>query len=253
MDASTFVVLLPCIVTFLAWAGGGVVSIVTGFGCGLFAMPIMLLCVPTEQALPVACVMSCVAMSLILLRFWRNIDWHHFLFLSVAAVPGAFCGMYMLQTVAIRWIEFGFGVFLLASVAWQLLSKRLLASSRPAPGQGVEFFFGFFSGVINGITGMGGPAMGVYASLANWDKDMARGTFGIFFGLNLALCALLQFRAGLVGPAEIRLIAWAVPGAILGTLAGIPLAGRIRQETFMKLLLCVITISGFFVIAKSMS
>lgn len=251
MDLFGCTELLPGIVTFLAWTGGGVVSVVTGFGCGLFAMPIMLLCVPTEQALPVACVMSCVAMSMILLRFWRNIDWHHVRLLSLVAIPGAFLGVYLLQTLAVHRIEFGFGVFLLGSVGWELLRRRLVASPRSAPGKGVESLFGFAAGIVNGITGLGGPVMGVYASLSNWDKDMTRGTFGMFFGLNLALCALLQFRAGLVASAELNLIAWAVPGVIVGTLAGIPTAGRIRQESFMKLLLLVITVSGFFLIIKA--
>ena len=247
-----FLEMLPLLVTFLAWVGGGVVSVVTGFGCGLFAMPIMLLCVPTETAIPVNCVLCCIAMSLILVKFWRAVDWKHFFWMTLVGIPGAFLGVYVLTVVPVHWIELGFGVFLLVSAGWEFLRKRISRANRYKPGWPLELFLAFVAGAIDGIIGMGGPAMAVYATLANWDKDMARGTFGIFFGLNLTLCTYLQYKSALFGPAELELIMWAVPGAVLGTFLGIPVAGWIKQETFMKLLLLVIAISGFVLIGKGL-
>ena len=247
-----FVEMAPYLVTFMAWFGGGVVSIVTGFGCGLFAMPIMLLCVPTEVAIPVTTVLCCLSMTLILVKFWRNICWHCFVRLTIVAIPGSALGVYILQTVSIQWIEFGFGMFLLCCVVWELVRPCLAYVGNRAPGRLCELFFGFVSGVLNGVVGMGGPALGAYAALAGWDKDMTRGTFGIFFGLNLTLCVLLQWQGNLLGPREWELVSWAVPGAIAGTFAGIPVAIRISQAGFMRLLLSSIAISGLFLVGKAL-
>lgn len=244
--------LLPFMVTFCAWVGGGIVSVVTGFGCGLFAMPIMLLCVPTETAIPVTCVLCCVSMLLILIKFWKNIDWRHFLWLSIAALPGVFLGVYTLKTTPIQWIELGFGAFLILSAGWEMARKYITNTSRPIQSLPLELFLALVAGFINGILGMGGPAMALYATLARWDKDMTRGTFGIFFGINLSIGVLLLYQSNLLNTPELDLIIWAVPGAILGTLMGIPLAGRIRQEAFMKLLLLVIIASGIVLIGKGM-
>ncbi len=241
---------LPFAVVFAAWFGGGAVSVITGFGCGLFAMPIMLLVLPTEIAIPVNCVLCCVAMLLILVKFWRAVDWRHFWIMSIAALPGAFVGVYALERIPVGHVELGFGIFLLAVVGWELLRGRIGRMQRRAPGPVLEIILAFVAGVINGLTGMGGPAMGAYAALTRWDKDMTRGTFGLFFGLNLTLCTVLQYRSGMIGAVELELIGWAVPGAVLGTLAGIPVAGRLRQDVFMKLLLLVIGISGIVVIGK---
>ena len=243
---------IPLVITFMAWVGGGFVSLVTGFGCGLFAMPIMLLCVPTEQAIPVNCVLCCVAMSLILVKFWGNIDWRHFLWMSAAAVPGSFLGVYVLKTSPVYWLELGFGLFLIVCAIWESVRKYVLRNARPISSTPLELFFAFLSGFIDGLIGMGGPAMALYATLACWDKDMTRGTFGIFFGINLTLSVFLQYQSGLLGPGELELIAWAVPGALLGTLIGIPVAGKIRQDTFMKLLLSIILLSGLVIVFKGL-
>lgn len=243
---------LPCLCAFAAWFGGGIVSVVTGFGCGLFAMPVMLLCIEPEVALPVTIVLCCFSMLLILLKFWRNISWRHFLFCSIFATPGAFLGIWILTTMPVAGIELGFGVFLLCAVASEVLRKHVLAARKPFVSPVVEGALALVAGIINGVCGMGGPALGFYASLAHWDKDMARGTFGLFFGVNLFLCVLLLKFHHLLGAVELSLIGWSIPGAILGTLAGIPLAGRIPQEKFMRLLLLVILISGLVLLYKGL-
>lgn len=243
---------LPCLCAFIAWFGGGIVSVVTGFGCGLFAMPIMLICVEPEIALPVTIVLCCFSMLLILLKFWRDIDYRQFLFCSIFATPGAFLGVWILINLPVALIELGFGIFLLCAVASELVRKHVLAHARPFVFAPLEAALAFIAGVINGVCGMGGPAMGFYASLAHWDKDMARGTFGLFFGLNILLCVLLLQYNDLLGTVELTLIAWATPGAFLGTLAGIPIASRIPQDKFMRLLLLVILISGLVLVYKGL-
>lgn len=241
---------LPILCVFLAWFGGGIVSVVTGFGCGLFAMPIMLICISPEVALPVTIVLCCFSMLLILIKFWRNIDYARFLFCSIFATPGAFLGIWLLANMSVLWIELAFGIFLLCAVLLELIRKHVLAARKPFVSTPLEAFLAFTAGTIDGVCGMGGPAMGFYASLAHWDKDMARGTFGLFFGINILLCVILLKFHNMLGSVELNLIAWAIPGALIGTLAGIPLASRIPQEKFMRLLLLVIFISGIALVYK---
>lgn len=227
-------------------------SVVTGFGCGLFAMPIMLLCITPEVALPVTIVLCCFSMFLILLKFWRNIDYGEFLYCSVFATPGAFIGVWILRTISAQGIELAFGLFLLCAVLLEIIRKHVLSHRKPFVSRQLEAFLAFIAGIINGVCGMGGPAMGFYAALAHWDKDMARGTFGLFFGVNIFLCTVLLQYHHMLGSVELTLTAWAIPGALLGTLAGIPLATRIPQEKFMRLLLTVIFISGVVLIHKGL-
>lgn len=241
---------LPFIASFLAWFGGGVVGVVTGFGCGLFAVPFMLLCVEPEIVMPVSIVLCAVVMMLILVKFWPYIGWRDFWMCSLVAVPGAFLGVWLLRAMPVELLELAFGVFLVCAVVIEIYRRRVLANKTPFVHNGVEVFLAFLAGVINGVCGMGGPALGLYASLAHWDKDMARGTFGLFFGCNLFLCVGILWLQGMLGPRELELAAWAIPGGILGTFAGIPLAGRIPQKAFMRLLLLLIFISGCVLISK---
>jgi len=242
--------LLPLIVTCCAWMGGGVVSVVTGFGCGLFALPLMLTCVPTEIAIPVTCVMSCVGMSLILVKFWRNVDWFHFWVMTIPATPGVFIGIYIQRTTPVHWLELGFGLFLLVCAGWEIVRSYALANHKPIRSLPLEVGLALLAGIVGGVIGLGGPVMALYAALAHWDKDMTRGTFGLFFGLNLVLCIFLLHWYGLLGTVELDLVKWAVPGVIAGTFLGIPVAGRIPQDVFRKLLLGMILLSGMSLIIK---
>lgn len=243
---------LPFIVTFLAWFGGGIVGVVTGFGCGLFAVPFMLICVEPEVVMPVSIVLCAVIMSLILVKFWPYIGWRDFLECSLVAAPGALLGVWLLAAMPVGLLNLAFGIFLVCAVLAELYCKHILASRKPFTSKCLELFLAFLAGVINGVCGMGGAALGFYASLAHWDKNMARGTFGLFFGINIFLCVGVLWLQGMLGPRELELCAWAIPGGILGTFAGVPLATRIPQETFLRLLLLVILISGCVLICKGL-
>lgn len=242
---------LPVACVCAAWFGGGIVSVVTGFGCGLFAMPIMLLCLPPEAAFPINIVLCCFSMFLILIKYWRNINYHHFLLATLSATPGAFIGIWILRTQPVELLETSFGIFLIIAATIEIFRKQILASHHPISSTPLEALFSFGAGIINGICGMGGPLLGVYASLGHWDKDMTRGTFGLFFGLNIFICALLLEYYGMLGALEFTYILWAIPCALAGTLAGIPLAVRVPQKLFLRLLLGVILVSGFVLILKS--
>lgn len=238
------------LLTAIAWFGGGIVGVVTGFGCGLFAVPIMLLAIPPEIIMPVSIVLCAIVMTMLLVPYWGSIYWRDFWECSLVAIPGAFFGVWLLSIMPVATLEIAFGIFLVCSVIVEILRQFVQRGKRAIQNEPIKLFLALLAGVIDGVCGMGGPALGLYASLAHWDKDMARGTFGLFFGVNLFLCTGLLWFKGMLGPRELELCTWGAPGGIAGIFAGIPLAKHLPQETFRRLLLAVIFISGCVLIYR---
>lgn len=80
---------------------------------------------------------------------------------------------------------------------------------------------------------------------------MARGILGVFFVLSVGLATGLDVAAGLVKKAVVHHSLAAIPGVLLGTLAGLPVAGRIPQRIFQCCLLVMVLLDAFSLLARA--
>ena len=98
----------------------------------------------------------------------------------------------------------------------------------------------------------GGPAIGMYAQLAHWDKDRTRGNISLYFlGLSLPL-VLMQYLAGYyTGPVLQGLIPCLL-GCGVGLVISYPLARKIGEASFQRLLAIVIGLSGFSILTRAL-
>ena len=80
---------------------------------------------------------------------------------------------------------------------------------------------------------------------------MARGILGVFFVLSVGLATGLDVAAGLVNKAVVHHSLAAIPGVLLGTLAGLPLAGRIPQRLFQRCLLVVVLLGACSLLGRA--
>lgn len=80
---------------------------------------------------------------------------------------------------------------------------------------------------------------------------MARGILGVFFVLSVGLATGLDVAAGLVKKAVVHHSLAAIPGVLLGTLAGLPVAGRIPQRLFQRCLLVVVLLGACSLLGRA--
>lgn len=80
---------------------------------------------------------------------------------------------------------------------------------------------------------------------------MARGILGVFFVLSVGLATGLDVAAGLVKKAIVHHSLAAIPGVLLGTLAGLPVAGRIPQRLFQRCLLVVVLLGACSLLGRA--
>jgi uncharacterized membrane protein YfcA len=136
---------------------------------------------------------------------------------------------------------------LLGAVGWLVARPRALARRTEAWLTGPV---ALGSGVVNGVTGMGGPILALLAATQRWDKGMARALLATFslttFALGLAAALVTRVAPG---AAFVTAAAW-LPTAIGGSWLGTRISARVHATRFPALLVGVV---GFCALAALFS
>jgi uncharacterized membrane protein YfcA len=126
---------------------------------------------------------------------------------------------------------------LVGAVGW------LVARPRPVSPRAEVWLTGpvaLGSGVVNGVTGMGGPILALLAATQRWDKGMARALLATFslttFALGLAAVVVAHVAPGAT---FLTAAAW-LPTAIGGSWLGTRVSARIHTARFPVLLVAVV-------------
>ena len=243
MDGASF------FICFAGWTLGGIVNGISGLGAGIFALPIVLLVTDIKTASLITCII-CIPLPAILGWQFR----HHYRLadlrlLFLGTIPGALLGVALLPRIPARALQMGLGIMLMAHMLWHLLAHR------PGPLRSPLLWgtaSGAVAGFIQAVSGLGGPPIGMYAQLAHWDKDRTRGNISLYFlGLSLPL-VLTQYLAGYyTGPVLQGLIPCLL-GCGTGLAISYPLARRIGEAGFQRLLAIVIGLSGFSILTRAL-
>ena len=168
---------------------------------------------------------------------------------GIGSIPGALLGVALLPLIPARALQVGLGIMLMAHMVWHLLAHRPGPLHSPRLWGSVS---GALAGFIQAVSGLGGPAIGMYAQLAHWDKDRTRGNISLYFlGLSLPL-VLMQYLAGYyTGPVLQGLIPCLL-GCGAGLVISYPLARKIGEASFQRLLAIVIGLSGFSILTRAL-
>jgi uncharacterized protein len=179
---------------------------------------------------------------------------------GLLGVAGAYAGSLASAAVPANVLLAGFGLLMLAVAAAMLLRRRAASRPRPPghhprPGPGRLAAVAATAtgvGLITGFFGVGGGFVVVPALVLvlGFDMPTAAGTSLIVIAADSA--AALAARAGHAMVAlDWGLIAAFAATAVLGTLAGTKLAGRVRPEQLSAAFTVLITLVAAFTIARS--
>ena len=152
-------------ICFTGWTLGGIVNGISGLGAGIFALPIVLLVTDIKTASLITCII-CIPLPAILgwqfRHYYRMADLR---LLLLGTIPGALLGVALLPLIPARVLQIGLGLMLMAHMIWHLLAHRPGPLRSPLLWGSVS---GAVAGFIQAVSGLGGPAIGMYAQLAHW-------------------------------------------------------------------------------------
>src|SRR3546814_613976 len=117
------------------------------------------------------------------------------------------------------------------------------------PGRWRAAGFGVASGVLNGVSGLGGPPSVFYAVVTGMRPEVARATLIFYFGAVSGLTAAMLTASGLVNADVVIAAVTVAPGLLLGGYAGEAAFRRLGAGHFRHATMGLLILSGLLALA----
>ena len=123
---------------------------------------------------------------------------------------------------------------------------RITAGGKVADGA-----IGFVGGVMGGIGGLTGPIPTLWCALRGWDNDTQRAVFQSFNLAMQALTLVIYALSGLLSFEAGYMFLLITPAMLIPTLIGARLYRRFSELAFRRLVLLLLSLSGFVLLVVS--
>ncbi|AWK84935.1 sulfite exporter TauE/SafE family protein [Azospirillum thermophilum] len=238
LDTTT--VLTVCALMFLYTF----VGICAGFGGGLTTMPLVSLMLPVKMAAPMSVI---VGTATALYATWlsrKETDWKSAAVLIAFSFLGVPVGLYALSYLPDYMMKIGLGVFLIVYSAYSLFIPRLPTYDK----RWIAAPMGAIAGALGAAFSTNGPPVVIYGMLRNLSPAAFRGTLNAFFTANNITIIGGLATSGILTVSTVKLVVFAVPMMILGSLVGQFVHKRLPTPVFRKLVFMLLIASGAMLI-----
>lgn len=228
---------------------GGIIQSSSGFGFGLFAIPILLFFGFDLASTVAMVIIGSAIQKLMAVKYLKeHLDWKEmvpFVITGLLALPLGIYGMFKVSTMDQSVIKQVIGGVVLVVL---VLRWKGTVKSRESVPNIWGYIAGFFSGLLNGFANIGGPPLVLWTLAHQWSNQKMRGTIIAFsliyvpFQLSLMLVA---FGAVLLNPMLKAVLV--SPTVLFGTWVGLKIGERISKDhlkIYMQALLFFIAVSS---------
>jgi uncharacterized membrane protein YfcA len=242
MDIDPLLILGIVTVIFL----GGIMQSAIGFAYSLFATPIMVwmgLPLPTTIVIVTTC--SLVQNGIGSWHLRADIPWREAWLAIVVRLPAVDIGILMLRRLA--FLDPGEVKLVVGCVICLLVGIQVAFQVKPVERVHRAWTALAFltSGLLSGITGMGGPPMVMWVMAHNWSGEKTRAFLFAVFLVSAPVQIALLFLA--FGSGVLKGVLAGVlltPAVFLGSRVGIPLGNRMPKAALRNMAYLVLVIIG---------
>ena len=217
-----------------------VIQAITGFAGTVLAMPPSVYLLGLDHAKVVLNVMAWLSGLMIAVTGYRHINWKELLKMSAVMLVGMFAGIQICRIVKSENILLTIYGIIIVVVA---LKNLCIHTEKKLP-DFILWIVLILAGIIHGMFVSGGALLVIYATQVLKEKEEFRATVApVWVVLNFFLM-VTQFRSGLVGTADIRLICISILPLLIATWLGKKLVCKVSQKVFLNLTYILLLISG---------
>ncbi|AGA70864.1 putative permease [Desulfitobacterium dichloroeliminans LMG P-21439] len=232
-------------------------QVLTGFGFGLIAVPLLLFILPSQQALIAGMILSMLSSALQGVQMRHLARWDLIFRLLFFSIPGLALGVILSEYMNGLYIKGIVGSVLIGYVGWQWFrikaspSEVVAVDESEGVDQGLKTFsilfilVAFSSGLLNGLAAIPGPPI-VALLINHLKKDAFQATTVNFFFLQYAVTTVSKsvlFDGNFDFPFAVLLFSMMLAIA-LGYLIGQPVRKRINEDQFKKVVYGLLLIIG---------
>lgn len=221
-----------------------------GFGESLIAVPLFILFLPVQVAVPLSVLLSILIALIIVVQDQSQIHFHSAKWLILCAVPGIPVGLLILVYGSESVIKVCLGILILLYSLYSLFGKKTLHESRHLTRW--LMICGFLSGVLGGAYGLNGPPLVVYGHLKRWSAKHFRATLQAYF-LPASLIGIIGYGIkGLLTPTVFFDFLIALPAAIPAIFLGRYLNHQLKDDSFFKYVYGGLALIGILLVFQSL-
>jgi len=243
MDFTTFYVLL---ISFIA----SLIRSTFGFGESLIAVPLFILFLPVEVAVPLSVLISIVIALIVVVQDHRQIEFNSAKWLIIFAIPGIPLGLAILLYGSEFMVKIGLGTLITLYSLYALFGKNSIKLEKD--NMFWLFICGFFSGIFGGAYGINGPPLVVYGNMRQWSAKHFRATLQAYFLPASFIGVIGYLSKGLLNAEVFWYFLISLPAVIPAVFLGRYLNHKLKNDSFFTYLYYGLTLIGLFLIVNSL-
>lgn len=221
---------------------GGFVTGLAGFGTGLTALGFWLYVVDPVVAAALVVICSVVGQVQSLYTVRRAVTWRRAWPFLLGGLMGVPLGVAALRVVDPKTLKVLLGLLLVGYTSVTLGFRRLPTVAWG--GRMADGVVGFGGGVLGGVAGLSGPLPTIWCGLRGWQADAQRGVYQPYNLTILSVALIAYATQGMLTTHVWGLVLVCLPATLLGAYGDMRLYGRIDDQQFRYLVLCLLLASG---------
>jgi uncharacterized protein len=242
--------LAPLAVVMVASLVAGFTTGFAGFGTGLVASGLWLQALPAAFVPPLVALNSVAAQIVGLIMVRTAFDWSHAGPYLIGGVIGVPLGVAALAGASPFVLKTSIGAFLIAYASYQLMQRR----ERPIEtwgGKTADGMIGMGGGFLGGFAGLSGPLPLIWLQLRGGKSDAQRATYQPFNAVVLTLASIGMSISGQITPRVLWIAVLCLPATLFGAWLGARVYVRVSAQTFQRVVLCLLLVSGCILIGQA--
>jgi hypothetical protein len=228
----------------------GAVAAVSGFGIGSLLTPLLLLSMPAAHAVAVLAIPHFLATAVRWLRLRADVDPRTFRQFGIASAFGGLAGAVLQSRLGSPILTLVLAVLLLSAGAAELARRRVPLPQTPF----WRLLGGILSGLFGGLVGnQGGIRAAALLGFQLQPRQLVATATASALLVDLARIPIYFASAGRVIAETIPLWVAASLGVTIGTFLGVPVLGRIPEETYRRLVGALLILLGLGLVVAAVT
>lgn len=223
-----------------------VLGTIGGFGSSMLVMPIAGMFMPFEQTLGLTAIFHLFSNAAKMYLFRQGFDKRLLAWLGIPAIIGVVLGAWLTTYMNERWLMIALGTTLTV-ISAVLLFRPLL---RIKPTKANAATGGALSGFIAGVAGTGGAIRGITLAAFDLEKNLFIST-SAWIDMGVDLSRSVVYTAQGYVQHLLEFIPWMIAASFIGSWLGKQLLGRIAQDQFRRIVLCLVLAVGLVTLFRA--
>lgn len=236
------------LVFFLLALLSEILGTLSGFGSSIFTVSILQFLFTFQSVLMVTSILHVFSNAFKVILFRKTIDWKIALWLGISSVVLSLVGADAIKYVKFDYVKMFLGIFLVTLSSFFYFDQFFKLS----PTLRNSVVAGGIAGFMAGFIGTGGAIRGLALTAFNLEKNFYVGTSSVIdFGVDAGR-ASVYWHNNFFAPDLIPYLPAIAVAAFGGSYLGKKILGKISQETFRKIVLVLIFITGLTMVVQNL-